>query len=126
MESAPEDEGARLAAERDRLRGEIDNLVRSVAKGMPAETIAPVVREYEAEVAKLEVALARPRPVPIDRERLRAALEQRTREWRTALGAEPEVARVMLRKLIGPITLWREEAAPAHISVPTPFGTAAR
>jgi hypothetical protein len=114
-ESAPADEGERLATERDRLRGEINNLVMSVAKGMPAETIAPVIREYEAEIAKLEVEIARPRPAALDKAQLRAALEQRTAEWRAALRAEPEVARVMLRRLIGPITLWHEEPVPAFI-----------
>jgi len=53
-----------------------------VAKGMPADTIAPVVREYESEIAKIEVTLAQPRPVTVDKVRLRAALEQRTKEWR--------------------------------------------
>jgi hypothetical protein len=115
VEGEPADEGERLAAERDRLRGEINNLVLSVAKGMPAETIAPVVREYEAEIAKLEAALARPRPAAIDKAQLRAALEQRTTEWRAALRAEPEVARIMIRRLIGPITVWHEEAVPAFI-----------
>ena len=55
---------------------------------------------------------ARPRPAAIDKAKLRAALEQRTKEWRAALRAEPEVARIMLRRLIGPITLWKEEAVP--------------
>ena len=91
---------------------------------MPAETIAPVVREYEAEIAKLEVALAQPRPAAVDKARLREALEQRTKDWRAALRAEPEVSRVMLRRLIGPITLWHEEAGPVpdFIKV-TPPGT---
>jgi hypothetical protein len=38
------DPTAHLEAKRQRLVGEIDNLVKSVAKGMPAETIAPVVK----------------------------------------------------------------------------------
>jgi len=75
VESAP-DEGERRVAERDRLRGEVTNLVRSVAKGMPADAIAPVVKEYEAEIAKLEVEIARPRPAANDKAKLRAALGQ--------------------------------------------------
>jgi hypothetical protein len=39
-------------------------------------------------------------------------LEQGTKEWRAALRAEPEVAWVMLRRLVRPITLWHEEAVP--------------
>ena len=33
-----------------------------------------------------------------------AALEQQSQEWRGTLGAEPKVARVLLRRLIGPLT----------------------
>jgi DNA invertase Pin-like site-specific DNA recombinase len=112
VEAAPADEGTRLEAERDRLRGEVDHLLEVVAAGVPAATAAPKIKEREAEIAKLEAALSRPRPVPIDRERLRAALEQRTTEWRSALRAEPEVARVILRRLVGPITLHHEPAPP--------------
>src|SRR6185436_1963036 len=60
---------------------------KCVAKEMPADTIAPVVREYESEIAKIEVTLAQPRPVTVDKVRLRAALEQRTKEWRDTLRA---------------------------------------
>lgn len=41
----------RLTADRDRLRGEIENLVRSIAQGVPADTVAPSIRERELEVA---------------------------------------------------------------------------
>ncbi|MGB2714164.1 MAG: hypothetical protein WBC51_08305 [Vicinamibacterales bacterium] len=37
---------------------------------------------------------------------LRAALEQRAATWRETLRAEPAVARVLLRRLIGPLTMW--------------------
>ena len=70
---------------------------------MPADTIAPVVREYESEIAKIEVTLAQPRPVTVDKVRLRAALEQRTKERRDALRAEPEVAALDFMKSAGGI-----------------------
>jgi len=123
VESAPADEGLRLEAERDRLVGEVAELVEAIAKKyIAAEDAGAQIKERKAEVAKIEAALARPRPAAIDKAKLRAALEQRTTEWRAALRAEPEVARVMLRRLIGPITLWREEPAPAHIKKTDPSG----
>ncbi len=100
------DPTAAAAIEQTRLLGQIANLVESVAKGMPAETIAPVVKQYQAEVAKLDVLLRTPKPAAPNLERLRAALEQRAVEWRAMLRAEPTVARHLLRRLVGPLTLW--------------------
>ncbi len=34
--------------------------------------------------------------------------EQRTAEWKRQLRAEPGVARLLLRRLVGPLTLWDE------------------
>ena len=39
---------------------------------------------------------------------LRAALEQRAARWKADLRAEPKVARLLLRRLVGPMTLWGE------------------
>jgi hypothetical protein len=100
------DPTAAAAAERTRLQGQITNLVESVAKGMPADSIAPVVKQYQAEVAKLDVVLRTPKPAPPNLEQLRAALEQRATEWRATLRDEPIVARRLLRRLVGPLTLW--------------------
>ena len=86
--------------------GRSTNLVESVAKGMPADTIAPVVKQYQAEGAKLDVLLRAPKPAAPNLEHLRAALEQRAAEWRATLRAEPIVARRLLRRLVGPLTLW--------------------
>jgi site-specific DNA recombinase len=102
------DPTAQLEAERQRLAGEIDNLVKSVAKGMPAEAIAPVVKAYQAEVARLDVELRKPRPERPNVDALRAALEQRAAQWKAELRAEPKVARLLLRRLVGPLTLWEE------------------
>jgi hypothetical protein len=63
------------------------------------------------------VDIARPRPAPINKERLRAALEQRAKDWRAILRGEPDVARVLLRRLFGRITLWKEEAVPGLSTV---------
>jgi hypothetical protein len=41
--------------------------------------------------------------------RLPAALEQRAEQWKADLRAEPHVARLVLRRLVGPLTLWDED-----------------
>jgi hypothetical protein len=41
-------------------------------------------------------------------DKLRAALEQRAEQWKADLRAEPRVARMLLRQLVGPLTLWDE------------------
>jgi hypothetical protein len=100
------DPAAAAAAERTRLLRQIANLVESVAKGMPADSIAPVVKQYQAEVAKLDVLLRSAKPAPPNLDQLRAALERRAAEWRATLRDEPIVARRLLRRLVGPLTLW--------------------
>ena len=42
-------------------------------------------------------------------ERLRAALEQKSAEWRSDLRREPAVARMVLRRLVGPLTIWEDD-----------------
>jgi hypothetical protein len=46
------------------------------------------------------------RPDPPNVEHLRAALEERSQQWKADLRAPKEVARLVLRRLIGPILLW--------------------
>ena len=81
---------------------------------MPAEIIAPTVREYQQAVAKIDVQLRVPRPERPDLEKLRAALAQRSASWKADLRAEPRVARLVLRRLVGPLTLWEESEAGAR------------
>jgi hypothetical protein len=100
------DPTAHQRAERDRLQREIDTLTRSVAKGMPATAIAPIVREYQAEIAALDVALSAPARERVNLTTLREALTQRTAQWKADLRSEPAVARLLLRRLVGPLTLW--------------------
>jgi len=108
------DNVARLTADRDRLRGEVENLVRSIASGVSADTVAPSIRERELEIARLEVRLRTPRQQP-NIERLRDALTERATEWRTTLRSEPKVARLLLRRLIGPLVLYDESTWPDFI-----------
>lgn len=109
------DEGAQLNAERDRLRAEIDRLVESIAAGVPAVTVAPKIQDREDQVSRLEVRLRAPRPAPPDVGRLRAALEQRTAGWKRDLRVEPKVARLLLRRLMGPIELHDESTRPDFV-----------
>jgi DNA invertase Pin-like site-specific DNA recombinase len=112
VEDTPDD-NERLSAERDGLLAQKGNLVRSLAKGVSPEDVAPLLKELNAKIAKLESALNRPKPVNVNKAQLRAALEQRIAEWREVLRGEPHVARLLLRRLIGPITLWTDEPQPA-------------
>jgi hypothetical protein len=41
-----------------------------------------------------------------------SSLEQRAEEWKADLRSEPKVARLLLRRLLGPLTLW-DAAEPA-------------
>ena len=99
------DNVALLMADRDRLRGEIANLVDAVAKGLSRETVIADIRERELEISRLEVRIRTPKHQP-NIERLRDALHQRATEWRAMLRAEPKIARLLLRRLIGPLELY--------------------
>ena len=104
VDSAP-DPTAHLQAERDRLWRERDNLLESIAAGVPAATVAPKIADRERAIAAVVAQLAAPRPRAVDRERLRTALLQRTETWKQQLRDEPKVARMLLRRLVGPLVL---------------------
>ena len=108
------DQTARITADRDRLRDEVNHLVASLAAGVPAETLAPAIRERDTAIARLEVDLRKPRQVRPDLDQLRAALDQRAADWKDQLRAEPAVARLLLRRLVGPMTLWMESETGAR------------
>ena len=91
-----------LTAQRDRLRAELDNLVESIALGTLSHALAATaVKTREVEIAWIEERLRTARPALPDRERLRAALEQRMESWRSELREETTVARTVLRRLVG-------------------------
>jgi hypothetical protein len=46
------------------------------------------------------------RSAPPNIDKLRDALHQRAEQWKAELRAEPKVARLLLRRLVGPLTLW--------------------
>jgi hypothetical protein len=109
------DKSAWLASERDRLQTEIDRLVASIAAGVPPDVIAPMIRDNTSAIARLEATLRIPRPPRVDLAELRAALEQRAKDWKRKLRQKPDIARVVLRKLVGPITLWDDSTRPAWV-----------
>jgi hypothetical protein len=47
-------------------------------------------------------------------DKLRDALTLRTAEWKAELRAEPQIARLVLRRFVGPMTLWEESARAAR------------
>ncbi len=142
VDRGDEDDSARLTADAKRLRGEVDRLVESIAAGVPAGTVAPAIAEREAELARIDVQQRthkRPRP---NIDKLRAALTERSEGWRADLRGEPQVARLVLRKLITPLVLhdpdtpskewveWEASVTPAMldglynmVASPTGFGT---
>lgn len=120
VERADWDDTPRLTADKARLAGEVENLIRSVAAGVPAETVAPAIRQREAEIGRIDLRLRNPRPVGPNIERLRAALEQRAAEWRSILRGEPKVARLLLRRLIGPLTMADESTRPEWVRAEAP------
>jgi hypothetical protein len=99
------DTASQTEAERERLRAEVSRLVASIAAGVPAESVAPAIRDREREIARLDVRLRQPRPVVPKVDDLRAALEGRAAGWKQTLRGEVAVARVLLRRLIGPLTM---------------------
>lgn len=106
VDRGAEDNSARLTADRERLQREMSNLLNLAASGVSAETLAPEIREREKQIAKLDAQLRTPRPVRPDVEKLRLALNQRAERWKDDLRDEPKVARLLLRRLVGPLTLW--------------------
>jgi len=46
---------------------------------------------------------------------VRAALEQRAAEWKADLRSEPHLARLVLRKFVGPIVLFDDSKRPAFV-----------
>ena len=86
-----------------------------IAAGVPADTVAPAIREREREIAKLDAKLRGPRPGRPNIDKLREALTLRAAEWRKTLREEPKVARVLLRRLVVPLTLVDPEDFKAFI-----------
>lgn len=111
VDNAPDLTPLRLA-ERERLETEIRRLPESIAAGVPPESVAPLIKEKQAAIRKLDIELRKPNLPKLGAAKLRAVLEQRAAEWKADLRAEPQVARLVVRRLVAPITLWDEKERP--------------
>ncbi|HVO09611.1 MAG TPA: hypothetical protein VMX54_02550 [Vicinamibacteria bacterium] len=110
VDESPAEELAAVAADLERVTRERDRLVASIAAGVPAATVAGPIGEREAEIGRLEARARVLRTArPPDRERLRAALEQRTADWREVLKGKPALARQLIRRLVDPLVVAPEE-----------------
>lgn len=96
---------------RDALRQDIDKLVQLTLRGASPESVGPQIQEREKEIARLDEQLRMPHPEPVDIDKLRAALLQRTAEWKRDLRGNVKVARLVVRRLLGPITLFTDKPA---------------
>jgi site-specific DNA recombinase len=122
VDSNEHDQSAYLTSERARLTREISSLLDVVAAGSVSASIAaPKLRERETQIASIDVQLNTVRE-RVDLVRLRDALTQRAAAWKAELRAEPTVARVLLRRLVGPLTLW--DAADDDVAWETVVSTA--
>jgi hypothetical protein len=114
VDQGQSDNISRLTSDRDRLRGEVEKLVGSIALGEAPASIVSAIRDRELEIARLEVRIRSPKQAP-NIERLRDALTQRAAEWKETLRSEPKVARLLLRRIIGPLVLHDESQRPDFI-----------
>ena len=80
----------------------------------PTFSPAPAIRERQVQLSRVEVTLRTPRPEAPDLDTLRAVLEHRVVDWKREICGELKVARMLVRRLIGPLTL-HEEPAPDYI-----------
>ena len=113
------DDTDRLTAERDRLRTEVQRLVKSIADGVPEEAVVAEIKNRQAQLTRLETKLRTPRPELPNIERLRDALVLRAKEWKKDLRAEPKVARLLLRRLVEPLVLWEPRPGWVRFKAPT-------
>ena len=106
----------RVQGDRDRLQRELMNLSEAIALGTITNAeAAAAVQPRRDDLARIEAQLRRPRVVPPDIAKVRAALKLRAAEWKADLRAEPHVARLVLRRLVGPLTLWDESKRPDFV-----------
>ena len=100
VESTP-DPTAGLLAEKKRLEGERDNLVNSIAQGVPAAS----VRKRETDMARIDAELAAPRAQAVDTERLRATLERAPRSGKRFSARSRKSRGLLIRRLLGPLEM---------------------
>jgi DNA invertase Pin-like site-specific DNA recombinase len=117
FEDRPDDDRAELVKERARLASEIQNLTTAIGQGGDLPALVVALTDRDKQLKSLDARLAQPKPEPLDRETLRAALELRGQEWRGVLRSKHiSQARLVLQHLIElPFQVWSFHDAPPHI-----------
>jgi hypothetical protein len=83
----------------------ITKLVDLAAGDGDVEEIRPKIARLKADRQKVQQRLAA-MPMAPDRAELKAALEQRSTDWKQKLRGYPEEARFVVQQLLGPLELW--------------------
>lgn len=89
------------------LQKEVDNLANGIANGAPADVLAPKIQERQARITEHQSelkALAAAEVIDVSDETLRKMVEARAEEIRSAIDDDVQVAREMLRQVLGPVT----------------------
>ena len=91
------------------LQSEVDNLVEAVASGsLPAAIVGKKISERQAELDRLEgelKGLKRAGALNVSDEELRALIRAQADAMREALDSDVQVAREMLKKVLGAVTV---------------------
>ena len=101
--SEREDLEARINA----LQKEVDNLANGIANGAPADVLGPKIRERQTQIAEHRdelKSLAAADAMDISDETLRKMVKERAEEIRSAIDDDVQVAREMLRQVLGSVT----------------------
>lgn len=70
--------------------------------------------ERETQIARIDATLGRKKEV-VDVEQLRGAVSNRATEWKAELRAEPQAARLLLRRLVRPLVLFDPQDFSAFV-----------
>ena len=112
VDATPDHDGAAPGGTGPARAARSSNLVRArrIGRARPRPSRRSI-RERQTEIARLDVAAARARPSAAEHRQAPRGAEQRAAQWKADLRAEPKVARLLLRRLVGPLTLWDEPDA---------------
>src|SRR5262249_41154757 len=99
-----------LEAERDELERQIGHLTEAVKLGGNIPVLVEELKQSSLRLRDIR-CLLEPREHE-DRERLRAAMEQRVDEWREILRTSPAQGRQVLKQVLGTIAILEAERVP--------------
>ncbi len=98
----------RQVTELDKARTELENITNAIRQGVLTPTTKQMLEEAERRGAYLEAALKTPTVKHNALAILPSVVEGYLKDLRGSLGRNPERARELLVKLLGPITLRRD------------------